>query len=131
MPSKRAHLGAAEHNQEVILYLSKEPRFADWTAVVAFYKALHLVDAVLCADGLGHPGDHLHREEILKRTNRYRTLHRDYRALKEASLVARYLDKAGTFCQYMSADQVQRELLGHRLKRLERSARGLLGQSDN
>jgi hypothetical protein len=47
MPSKEAHLAIAERNQQCIDYLKQDlSHYAEWVTTVAFYKALHLVDAL-------------------------------------------------------------------------------------
>lgn len=126
MPSSKVHLAAAEHNQELVRLLLPKSEFSDWLAVVAFYTALHLVEAVLFEDGIKHGGNHRNREQILKRKKRYDQLYKHYIPLKEASVVARYLDRYDTFSKYMSPSEVQTELVDHSLKRIEQSANGLL-----
>ena len=50
MPSKEAHLTAAKRNQATIDYLLAGDEHLPWVVTVAFYKALHLVEAVFAAD---------------------------------------------------------------------------------
>ncbi len=134
MASQGDHIQLADHNADAIEHLrGANPALADWITTVAFYKAVHLVEAVFDHDKLGHSGDHKQRAAFLKSKNRYDTLFEHYRPLKSASEIARYLRDGGgknynTFDDYLSPARVQSEILGHRLKQLERSARKLLAQ---
>ena len=138
MPSKQAHVAAAKRNQATIDYLlASSDEHLPWVVTVAFYKALHIVEAVFAADKrspVPHTDDHKIRNRVLKTTNRYQQLWRMYRPLWEASLVARYLridDNAPAytdFSQYMSRIDVEKRILGHYLVQLEASAARLLGE---
>lgn len=136
MPSKQAHLTAAKQNQVTLDYLLKNDDHLAWAATVAFYKAMHIIEAVFAGDAqslVAHTDDHKVRNRILKTTNRYRQLWRMYRPLWEASLIARYLrsdDHAPTyeiFSQYMNRDDVEQRVVGHYLAQIEKSAATLLG----
>lgn len=132
MPSQQDHLLLADHNQQAIEYLLKaDPGFPDWITTVAFYKAVHLVEAVLAHDSGTHSGDHVRRSQYLKTNNRYKQLHLHYGPLKRASEIARYLqDASGTsyksFADYLTLEAVNREMLKHRLHQIELSARHLM-----
>src|SRR3990172_8898931 len=95
MPSKDAHLAAARENQDVIDYLCLQvDKFPGWIATVAFYKALHVVEALFAVDGTGsggHTDRHEDRNRLLKKTSRYQHIWKSYRPLYQASLIARYL----------------------------------------
>jgi hypothetical protein len=109
------------------------PPFSDWVTTVAFYKAVHLVEAVFDHDHLGHSGDHRQRAVFLKSKPRYQMLFQNYRPLKSASEIARYLRDGGGkhykgFDDYLGPAEVQSEILDHHLFQLERSARKLLAQ---
>lgn len=137
MPSKEAHLAAAAENQQAIDYLSERlDDFPGWTTTVAFYKALHIVEALFAVDGAGaggHTDDHRERNRILKQTKRYQQIWRYYRELFQASLVARYLreDQSGptyeVFSRYMPPQRVRQLVLNHWLRQLGMSAARLAG----
>jgi hypothetical protein len=132
MPSKQAHLAAADHNQAAIDHLRlRIVDLPDWVVVAAFYKALHLVEAVFAHDGINHAQDHGQRNEILKKTNRYKNLWRNYSPIWQASLVARYLEHVGpgdsrTFPNYLDAKTVESLVLNHYLRQIERTVQGLI-----
>lgn len=94
MPSKEAHVAVAKRNQATLDFLLGGDDHLPWVVTVAFYKALHIVEAVFAADRhspMPHTDDHKVRNRLLKTTNRYAQLWRMYRPLWDASLVARYL----------------------------------------
>jgi len=132
VPSRQDHLNLADHNQRVIDFLLTSPEpFPDWVTTVAFYKAVHLVEAVFESDGIGHSGDHKRRAALLKSERRYDMLSHHYRPLKNASEIARYLQAEEgtayrTFTDFLPPEKVKTEILGHRLNQLEQSARKLL-----
>lgn len=131
MPSEQDHLGLANHNQETIDYLCQGgDRFPDWVTTVAFYRAIHLIDAMFAHQDI-HPPDHKTRGEYLKRDNRYKAVYSHYSALREASGIARYLreDAGGrsfkTFKDYATMERVKSHFLGHALRHLELSISNL------
>ena len=132
MPTDKDHQALAEHNQRTIDFLlTGGDEFPDWTATVAFYKAVHLIEALLAREYHTHGIDHANRGRILKQENRYTNIYRQYSALKEASTVARYLCESNggrsyrTFTDYCTMERVKSEILGSRLKELEKSIANL------
>jgi hypothetical protein len=139
MPSKEAHVVAAIENQRVIDYLCE--RIDDhpgWVVTVAFYKALHLVEAAFAGESAGsaHTDDHKTRNATLKKTKRYSHIWKYYQPLWVASLIARYLrenEQAPTydvFSGYMPSSVVRDKALGHYLRQIEKSVGDLLGDPD-
>ena len=52
MPESALHLAQAKHNEELLAFLDvhdKTEYFRDWYMTVAFYAALHYVEAILPA----------------------------------------------------------------------------------
>jgi hypothetical protein len=125
MPNTASHLAVAGRNGDLIQHLTQtKDRHSEWLAVVAFYKALHLVDAMLfCDHPCKHGGDHTERARILKVTQKYQNIYRNFRPLSAASCVARYLATDGreysAFAAYLSPDQVMAVLINHHLKQVE------------
>jgi len=96
-------------------------------ATVAFYKALHLVDAVLAMAKI-HPADHASRERHLKSDRRYKHICKHYLLLLNVSVIARYLSDRGgrayrTFTDYMDLAAVKDQVLSHLLHQVEVSAK--------
>ncbi len=61
MPTKEAHVAVAKSNQRTIDYLLQTDDHLGWVVTVAFYKALHIVEAMLHADQSAprkHTDDH-------------------------------------------------------------------------
>jgi hypothetical protein len=137
MPSESAHLTLARHNQELIDHLLREPdRFPDWVTTVAFYRALHLIEAVFANDpAIKHGGDHGKRQEYLKRDRKYAKIYKAYHPLWTAGVVARYLEdrendrQFSSFSKYLTVDQVKNLILAHYLRGIESSVEQLLGKS--
>src|SRR2546421_1473890 len=102
MPTEASHFLLAAHNQDLIDHLLKDiDQFADWVTTVAFYKAVHLVEAVFSRDPhIKHGRTHEHREQCLKSDRRYSNIYKNYRPLWAASTVARYLEDHSSRQEY-------------------------------
>lgn len=131
MPTEKDHRALAAHNQEAIEHLLLAgDGFPDWVTTVAFYKALHVFEALLYRDYQLHGISHDQRSRILFKEPRYRQIARHYSVLKEASSIARYLCDTGgrrsykTFSDYLTMETVKSEILS-RLKNLEQAAAAL------
>ncbi len=135
MPSKDSHVSAAKRNQSTIEYLLRDDAHLGWAVTVAFYKALHIVEAVLATKQPGcpeHTDDHKSRNKLLKTTIRFQQIWKMYRPLYEASLIARYLradDNGPThevFDTYMPRKVVESMVMNHYLAQIEKSAATLV-----
>lgn len=133
MPTKDAHLAAARQNQSTIGFLlnASNDDHLPWVVTVAFYKALHVVEALFASQASGeiqHTDDHRQRNDTLKTTVRFQQIWKMYRPLYNASLIARYLrDNASSptfevFSKYMSKEEVESKVLGHYLHQVQASA---------
>jgi len=71
--------------------LSLDDEFPDWIVTAAFYCALHAVTVLFATDQVSIPGTHELRNQILKRTTRYRNIWRFYHPLWNTSITARYM----------------------------------------
>ena len=78
MSSEADHLAAANLNQKTLAHLCQDVSVhGPWVAVVAFYKALHIVEAVFANDpDIRHCPDHGSRERVLKRKTSYQQIAR-------------------------------------------------------
>jgi hypothetical protein len=86
MATEKEHLRQAEHNQRFLDSIDGT-QFPDWTATVAFYKAVHLVQALFHLTG-DSCGSHSGRNGILK--GKYPHLWKQYHPLYSFSRLARY-----------------------------------------
>ena len=128
MASEADHIAAANLNQKTLAHLCQDVSIhGPWVAVVAFYKALHIVEAVFANDpDIRHCTDHGSREMTLKRKTKYEHINRQYAPLSRAATIARYLHHSGkdyhSFFDYLDASKIESELLHYRLHELEKSA---------
>jgi hypothetical protein len=89
MPRLEAHLRASQENQDLAATLISTPGGVSWAPVVAFYAALHLVDAYLATIGV-HPMSHVERRAAIRQTRVLAPILRDYRILEAMSRESRY-----------------------------------------
>lgn len=133
MPTSAAHINAAKRNQQAIDYLMLGgDAYVPWIVTIAFYKALHIIEAVLAEQNpSSHTTDHGTRNDLLKRTKKYHHLWTHYSPLFQASLNARYLSgPAGSnpMDSYLSVDDCKNKILNHRLRQIALSANKLIGK---
>lgn len=135
MATEADHIALANKNHDVLLHLLNDAdRFPEWIAVVAFYKAVQIVEAVFvhkegrCCHG------HQRRLDALK-TRGHKDLYKHYRALWAASSIARYLVDTdvppkgySSFSDYLSPEDVKNRLIKRRLHGVECAALGLLSE---
>lgn len=134
MPSEKAHLEAVRRNVKVLRYLRNQPEIClEWIAIVAFYTAVHVVEAVFAKSDV-HSSDHKTRLDRLKCDAKCRSLFHPFRQLKVASEIARYLGTGGVtpgayqcFSDYMSSEDVEKTLVKGHLAAICREAQKLLG----
>jgi hypothetical protein len=133
MPQADHHLVLANRLRTTLDYLCQDsPSHCEWIAVAAFYRALHLGEAVLAHLNVTHDRNHVSREKVLKRTTQTQHIWKHYRPLWEASCIARYLAfqnaEYQSFESYLSSQNVVAELVSFRLREIEKSAAKLLGR---
>lgn len=125
MAKEQDHLACANRTQKTIGYLLQDTATnSPWIATAAFYKAIHIVEAVFFNDSaILHTSDHDRREQALKSARKYEHIYKNYAVLKRASTNARYLSQGKTFDDYMSPERVVDVLLKHHLHQIEMSAK--------
>jgi hypothetical protein len=84
MASEADHISLANHNHEFLLQLLQDGAHTDWAATVAFYKAVHVVEAVFAHDLHSHSISHTARESSLK-SPRFKLIFVNYSHLYTAS----------------------------------------------
>ncbi len=132
MAAEAKHIASANRTQLTISHLlEKRDQNSPWVATTAFYKALHIVEAVFDNDrNIGHSSDHHCRENSLKRTRKYDHIARHYLPLSRASIVARYLLGDDVFESYLPPEAVVSKLLHHHLRQIEKAAKRFLREPD-
>jgi len=130
MPNFEVHEAAVARNQKVLDCLLEHDEhspsdFAHWVITVAFYKALHLVEAAFSREKRSfHSADHYERNQRLKSIKKYEHIWKHYRPLFEESLVARYLVASNSetnFNTYLSGSSVRTTFIDHHLRQIENS----------
>lgn len=90
MPSRQEHLRVAHENELLIDQLSLDnPCARGWLSTVAFYAALHYVEAFFSKSGT-HSADHRTRDSNLSRHPETMAIYFEYSELKNLSTRARY-----------------------------------------
>jgi hypothetical protein len=132
MASEKVHIECANRTQLTLRQLlADKETHSPWIAVTAFYKALHVVEAVFANDkSIRHTSDHSARERALKTVRRYEHIYKNYSHLYRASINARYLPHHACFDDFLSPDQVVDQLLKHYLRQVEATVRKLLTAPD-
>lgn len=90
MPPAQEHLDQVRHNQGLIHTLRNSTSFLDWTITVAFYTALHLVEAYFDHRYSRHSSTHARRESMMRRQPELRPVYNAYRDLRTRSEDSRY-----------------------------------------
>jgi hypothetical protein len=137
MPAELDHIALANRNHEALrILLAADPPQPEWVATVAFYKALQIIEACFANLGIGHSSGHHGRLDVMARDSRFDPIFKHYKALLEASEIARYLGSRfqtpglySTFDDYMTIDDVKKSLLGKRLANVEMHSRAFLSDA--
>ena len=88
MGQEAGHLEKARHNERFLRTFDIDTTpYLDWVAVVAFYAAVHFLEALLAKSPI-HPTDH--GERLRRVQQRSRTAYQHFRLLKDFAEGARY-----------------------------------------
>jgi hypothetical protein len=136
MPAELDHIALANKNHEALsVLLRAAPPHSEWAAVIAFYKALQIVEASFVNLRIGRSAGHQGRLDLMATDHRFDPIYKHYKTLLEASEIARYLgsrfsaSRFATFDDYMTIDDVKNSLLGKRLLNVEVHARAFLSDA--
>lgn len=121
MASTLSHLRQWKHNRDFLSTIAFP--YTDWIVTVAFYTALHAVDALLAAEGVKRVTDHRSRNGVLMDTNRYQKIWKLFSPLYNLSQTVRYLANPADWVPYSC---ISRDILGRYLYPIEDSVKGLL-----
>jgi hypothetical protein len=109
MATEHEHRRQADHNQAFLDSIDAA-RFPDWTTTAAFYKAVHLVQALFAASG-HQCRSHSSRNKLLRL--KFATVWKQYHPLYSFSRLARY------WCFRVKPEHVRHVI--RRLGRIERA----------
>ena len=128
MATECDHIACANRTHGTILHLLGDlENSSPWIATAAFYKAVHIVEAVFANDpSIRHTSSHGEREQQLKRQRKYESICRHFLPLFRASINARYLPSGRSFDDFLSPTAVFEKLVKHHLHQVEESARQFL-----
>lgn len=113
MPNSKQHREKAERNHQFLTTV--DGKYHDWSAVVAFYTAVHLVErlrTIMPNATDQHSTDHQSRLDFLH--GRHAAIHHAFRELYNASLLARY-ETHNSFDKQFPAGTVQKILVNKNL----------------
>jgi len=95
MPAWTDHLALASRCRSAQEVLHQNGPHSEWIVAIAFYEALHLVEAVAASDpGFQHDRavTHMERRELIYQHDRFKAIRLAYKELHRASLIARYME---------------------------------------
>ena len=133
MAASQNHIALANKNQDALEFVSRGTH-DEWIATIAFYKAIHLVEAACRNLGSKHCHSHKTRLELMQVKMELKPIYGHFRVLYQASCVARYLHNHDSkmdyrsFGDYISSGQAYKLLVEGRLKSVED---GLLAHLDS
>lgn len=121
MASPTSNLNQWMHNRSLLPIIPTT--HPDWLVTVAFYAALHLIDALLISDGVRTVTSHGERNDVLSHTNRYSKIATLYLPLYGLSRTVRYMPDNS---RWVPASKVDSEVFRRYLYPIEKSALGLM-----
>ena len=136
MPSEDSHIHVANSNQATLrLLLSDFDAHLPWIGTVAFYKALHIVEAVLATKFQRHETTHHSRNRFIAGENSLTKICKHFYPLYTMSQKARYLSDCTElngvvrFANHISTKTMTDFYLLHHLHQLEKSAASFLNST--
>ena len=120
-----AHVKQWKHNRRFFSLI--DPEYPDWAVTVAFYTALHAIDALLAHDKVTVV-EHRTRNQTLMVTNRYSKLWKHYLPLFDLSRTVRYM---GDPAAWVPWDQIDDNVIRRYLYPIEDSVQKLMGISQD
>lgn len=117
-----AHINQWKHNRGFLGLI--DPGFPDWAVTVAFYTALHAVDALLAHDKVLGIVNHDGRNRTLMQTNRYAHISKYYHPLYGLSRTVRYMASPERWLQW---SLIQSKVIAGYLHPIEESVQKLMG----
>jgi hypothetical protein len=122
--TSQSHIQQWLHNRRFLAQIP--PDYPDWQVTVAFYAALHSIDALLAFDKvIDRVINHDTRNAVLMHTNKYAFLNKKYQPLYSLARTVRYLaDRT----KWVPSHTIQANVIGRYLFPIEQSVQKLMGQ---
>ena len=126
MATESDHIKLANRCHVTLKYLLADvDNHPEWAVTVAFYKAVHIVEAVFAHEKGWHSNSHSWRLDVLKEQLNYKPIFKPFRTLYSLSRTARYLeDSSGSgsyssFADRMPSQKIQEKVVNGLLKTVE------------
>jgi hypothetical protein len=98
----------------------------EWSITAVFYTAIHLIDAVLAAEGM-RPTNHEQRKDYLNKVRNFDLLRRQFHTLYNLARVVRYTPDPA---EWVSQEDVEKRVIRGIYMPLENSALKLINRLD-
>jgi len=132
MPGLSDHSALASKNASVLEYLKNRiDDFPEWVVTVAFYEALHNIEAAMASEkDVLRTSCHKDRNELIRTHPNYKSIYYAYKSLYDVSCIARYMHH-GTinFSAYMPRAQIESVVLANWLYKVKQFSAHRIKQS--
>lgn len=117
------HIKQWQHNRQLLPAIPAD--CPDWMVTIAFYTALHAIDAMLHTQGVVNFNSHSTRHEVLINVTQYELIAKRHLPFYNLSRTVRY---AAEPMQWVPVDKVEKEVFGRYLYPIENSAFKIMGR---
>lgn len=134
MAAEADHIKLANRNDAALKLLMASPSHPEWVVTIAFYKAVHIVEAVFDHTKGWHSTSHDQRLNSLKSLTVFKPIFKPFRSLYGLSRIARYLVDSsgrgyGSFADAMPDSDVDAKVVQGFLKTVENNSLAMLSSS--
>ena len=135
MAASQNHIALANKNQNALEFVAQGSH-DEWVATIAFYKAIHVVEAACRNLGSRHCHSHKTRLELMQVKKELKPIYKHFRVLYQASCIARYLydhdskTDYTSFGDYIPSGEAYEKLIVGRLKNVEDGLLQHLAEND-
>ena len=115
MPATHDHSTLAARNAKALEYIkARIDDFPEWVVTIAFYEALHSIEAAMACDPtIQRSISHKERNSLIRQDSGYKSVWRSYKSLYDTSCIARYMDDGEiNFSTYMSRAEIENTVIG-------------------
>ena len=91
MPTDASHVAQADHNRQFVVDLrGQQTQYKDWIVTVAFYVAVHRIEAYLARTLDIHSTEHAKRDNAMTKIAELRPIYGHYQEMYNKSMESRY-----------------------------------------